>query len=438
MSKVSVALCIPTYERSECVADFLENYAPHYIEAGIDIYYYDGSGSTKTEEVVCNYPKKEHVYYIKRPVDFHPLMIFQGYGLRKEYDFIWLCNDGFQYAKDAIKIIMTNLCADYDIVEINQSSLGIGTRIFYSYSEYMQKCAPYAGAWGAVLLNSHTMLNNVNWNNYEDLFAMDLLEEFWHLSFYFNRILELDRFCALYLAMDPQIIRSSKYKKSSGWIHNSLKVGFENFVNAIEGLPDCYEGKDIAIKNGLNFGLSTLTAMYYHRMAGTYSLKEYLKYKHIIAKFSTIPNYKMFALALAPRVCIRRFVEHKIGRSQEIRHLQRFYNSFSQIVIFGIGHGAFRLKEYFEQNSTEFKGFCAQRSHGKKEYMNYPIFSIDDVAHMEQVGVIVALPKHSAQAAIADITKKLSANSVYFSVNLDLVISYELGYPTVDWGAKSK
>ena len=77
MGNVSVALCIPTCERSEWISDFLENYALHYIEAGIDIYYYDGSESTKTEEVVCNYPQKEHIYYIKRSPEWRVLTVFQ-------------------------------------------------------------------------------------------------------------------------------------------------------------------------------------------------------------------------------------------------------------------------------------------------------------------------------------------------------------------------
>lgn len=39
----SIALCIPTYQRHECVNEFLCEYAGYYQKYGIDIYYYDSS-----------------------------------------------------------------------------------------------------------------------------------------------------------------------------------------------------------------------------------------------------------------------------------------------------------------------------------------------------------------------------------------------------------
>ena len=43
-----IALCIPTYENSKVVEDFLINCAPYYMECGIDIYFYDSSREDAT------------------------------------------------------------------------------------------------------------------------------------------------------------------------------------------------------------------------------------------------------------------------------------------------------------------------------------------------------------------------------------------------------
>ena len=427
MNKVSVALCIPTYERSEWIADFLENYAPHYIEAGIDIYYYDGSESTKTEEVVCNYPQKEHIYYIKRTPEWKSPMIFQKYGLKKDYDFIWLCNDAIQLKRDAIDILMANLSIDYDIVEVNGTGYGPGTKIFRNCNEYMQQCAWHTTLYGALLLNTHTMLDKVNWNNYKELFTSKW-RPYRHVAFYFSRILELDQFCALHLAMDPQIVRGSKYKKTPGWIHQSLQVQLEGWVSTIEELPDYYSGKDKVIKQIGNFGLMTGRALCYLRMDRDYSLKEYIRYKNDWKKITEIPSYRLFILALTPRKLVKKLLECKIRKSQELKKLHKFYNSFHKIIIFGIGESAFRYAQYFEQQEIVFEGFCAQRSHGKKEYLGYPIFNIDDVAQMESAGMIVALGEAGAEVAVPDISRKMSADSIYFSADLEPVILYELGY----------
>lgn len=427
MGNISVALCIPTYERSEWIADFLENYAPHYIEAGIDIYYYDGSESTKTEEVVCSYAESGHIYYIKRPSTWYVPMIFQGYGLCKEYDFIWLCNDAVQLKKDAIDILAANLSTYYDMIEVNGTGYGAGTRVFRNCNEYMQKCAWHVTLYGAVLLNTHTMLDRIDWRKYEDIFTIKC-NSYRVVTFYFNRILELKRFCALHLAMDPQIVRHSKYKRAPWWIHQCFKILFEDWVSTIEKLPDCYTGKDDAMRKIEYFGLLTGKALCYRRIDGDYTLKKYIKYRRDFAKLMTIPNYKLLALALTPRGIVKKILELRMKKSKELNRLQKFYKSFSQIIIFGIGDSAFRYAKYFEQQKMEFLGFCAQRPHGRKEYMGHPIFSIDDLAQMESIGVIVALGEDGARVAIPDITKKLSTDSVYFSADLEIVILYELGY----------
>ena len=427
MGNVSVALCIPTCERSEWISDFLENYALHYIEAGIDIYYYDGSESTKTEEVVCNYPQKEHIYYIKRPPEWLPLMIFQKHGLKKEYDFIWLCNDAIQLKKDAIDILMTNLSVAYDIVEVNGTGYGPGTKIFRNCNEYMQQCAWHTTLYGSILLNTHTMLDKVNWNKYKELFTLEW-RPYRHVTFYFSRILELKQFCALHLAMDPQIVRGSRYKKTPGWIHQSLQVHFEHWVTTVEELPDYYSGKDKAIKQIGNFGLMTGRALCYLRMDRDYSLKEYIRYKNDWGKITEIPSHRLFILALTPGKVVKKLLECKIRKSRELKKLHKFYSFFHKIVIFGIGESAFRYAQYFEQQGMVFEGFCAQRSHGKKEYLGYPIFNIDDVAQMESAGMIVALGEAGAEVAVPDISRKMSADSIYFSADLEPVILYELGY----------
>lgn len=430
MGNISVALCIPTYQRNEMVEEFLKESAIYYLDAGIDIYFYGKKDDQATKNTVRKYQEQNRIHFIERPDDsvvLTDLKIFQGYKLEKEYDFIWLCNDAIQLKKDAITIVMANLSVNYDIVEINGTGHGAGTRIFRNCNEYMQQCAWHTTLLGAVLLNVHTMLKGISWDNYDQLFDVEK-GSYAHVAFYFNRILELKRFCALHLAMDPKIVRGSKYKKAPGWIHNCFKILFEDWLSAIEGLPDYYTGKDDAMRKIEYFDLLTGKALCYRRIDGDYTLKEYMKYRCDFAKLMTVPNYKLLALALTPRGIVKKILELRMKKSKELNRLQKFYKSFSQIIIFGIGDSAFRYTKYFEQQKMEFLGFCAQRPHGRKEYMGHPIFGIDDLAQMESIGVIVALGEDGARVAIPDITKKLSTDSVYFSADLEVVIFYELGY----------
>lgn len=195
----NVALCIPTYEKYDIVEDFLVNCSAYYIEAGIDIYYYDSSVSDKTKDIVCNWPDQEHIHYIRMPSELHAntkaYKIFQGYGLEKAYDFIWLSGDAHQCSKQAIEQLVPNLSLDYDIIEVCRSDLkSVGTRIFTDPNEYFQLCAYGLAGFGTAILNTHTMLSGVDWSYYEKKFLVEPLISFSHVSFYFYRILELDRF----------------------------------------------------------------------------------------------------------------------------------------------------------------------------------------------------------------------------------------------------
>ena len=167
IANVNVALCIPTYERYDIVEDFLVNCSAYYIEAGIDIYYYDSSVSDKTKDIVCNWPDQEHIHYIRMSSELHgntkAYKIFQGYGLEKAYDFIWLSSDSYQCSKQAIEQLVPNLSLDYDIIEVSREDLAnVGNRVFTDPNEYMQLCAPNLRAFGAAMLNTHTMLYDVD------------------------------------------------------------------------------------------------------------------------------------------------------------------------------------------------------------------------------------------------------------------------------------
>lgn len=58
----SIALCIPTYQRHECVNEFLCEYAGYYQKYGIDIYYYDSSPDDLTFSIVMNSVKQIRIY----------------------------------------------------------------------------------------------------------------------------------------------------------------------------------------------------------------------------------------------------------------------------------------------------------------------------------------------------------------------------------------
>lgn len=107
-----LAICIPTYNRSEVVQDTLSKELENCQNLGIDIYLYDSSSDGKTKEWAQKAPYK-NLYYIELDssikLDEKVVRIYQHYG-RKHYDYIWLVGDSvifsntvFQKVQDAIQ-----------------------------------------------------------------------------------------------------------------------------------------------------------------------------------------------------------------------------------------------------------------------------------------------------------------------------------------------
>ena len=84
---------------------------------------------------------------------------------------------------------------------------------------YLRDCAWKLTLFGAAMLNVHTILNGVEWNIYEEKFFEENLINFSHVSFYFNRIVEMKQFRALHIPIESKEFKSSMYKKYPGW-HN--------------------------------------------------------------------------------------------------------------------------------------------------------------------------------------------------------------------------
>lgn len=430
MEKARVAFCVATYERSKLVEDFLVKCSAHYIEEGIDIYYYDSSVSDRTRDVVCGWPDQEHVHYVRMPSDMHPgakvYKIFQGYGLKKEYDFIWLSNDACQCSRAAIEQLVSNLSPEYDIIEVinDTDAHHIGTRTFTDRNEYMGKCAWHLTLYGAALLNVHTLLEGVDWAYYEQKFLVSPLIYFSHVSFYFYRLLELDRFCARYLCMPPQSITMSSLKRTIGWARNLFYVVCEGWVQTIEGLPDYYTGKERAMSGADGFSfMRTITQFYRYKQRGIYSMRVYLKYRSVWHKVTSIPRRELFLAALVPGPAVKAFYGLRKRNGQ--RKLQRFCAAHERIVIYGTGVLGKLYARYFGRQGIPFEGFCVSRRKPKHTALGYPVYELAELenAAAGSVGFVLAMNRDHVGEVLSAVKKTAADWDIFcdfkFSEDID-------------------
>lgn len=430
MEKASVALCVPTYERSSIVEDFLTNCSAYYIQAGIDIYYYDSSISDKTKDLVCGWPDQDHIHYIRMPSDMHgntkAYKIFQGFGLEKSYDFIWLSSDGYQVSKPAIERLLDNLSLEYDIVEVygGDKSLQKETKIFTNPNEYMQKCVLDLTHFGAALLNVHTMLNGVDWSRYEKQFLAEPLIGFSHVSFYFYRALELDSFCALYLAI-PKMSKNSKAKIIYSWLGVFYHTLCESWIQTIEGLPSYYTGKEQVLAYGRNILIESIDQFYRHRELGIYSMRVFLKYWAVWEKVFSFPRWKLFLIAGIPKSLLGMFyyLRRKLGQMR----LQKFCTAHERIVIYGTGSRGELYDQLLDELGLTYEAFCvSRRKIPHQESHGHPVYEFGELTQRaDNIGFIMAMEDRNVKEVLPVIQKVVDKGDIFCDLKFTNDILYK-------------
>ena len=420
--KKKIAVCIPTYKRPRVVEDFLNTCSAYYLDSGIDIYYYDSSPDNYTEEIIKQY-NRENIFYIRvpqeMPSNIKVYQIYKGYGLKKKYDFIWVCGDAIQYAKTAIDNLLKHLDMKYDIIQMDSRDYGgIGNKEYTDYNIYLRDCAWELTLYGSAILNCHTMFDGVDWKYYKDIYNKKNLINFSHVIFYFTRICKLDTFRAYHISVDNKYFKSSYYKRKSGWYNDAFFILCESWVDAIESLPECYIYKEEAImKHGQYVMLKNAEDIAILKEPGIYNYKIYKKYQDRLRKVCPVNNKILKRLAILPMWVINIYFGKK-SKKYMINKLCKFCKNKEHIYIYGAGQYGHAYAIFLTEMGINYKGYVVTNvTDNPSEFVNDNIYNITDVKCTDKDGIIVAVSsKYSLQ--VITILKNMNIKNVFYEKDL--------------------
>ncbi|WP_322202461.1 hypothetical protein [Acutalibacter intestini] len=433
-----IALCIPTYENSKVVEDFLINCAPYYMECGIDIYFYDSSREDATEKVVKKFMTSGRIHYIAIPEYVEPdektFMIFQGYGITGEYDFIWLSGDGVQYPKEGVQFILSKLDTKYDLVTLNSRNRNgvIQAEIICDINNYFQTCAVQLTLYGAAILNTHTVFRDVNWDYYKGICLKASIAGFSHISFIFHRILELEQFCGLNLNLGKHRYRLSTKKKTSSWYQNCFSTWVYKWTEVIESLPDYYENKMAIVMSQGKSLLGNVDSFKRLKLDGVYSYKVFRKYIEYWNKVTEISLFRLFLISIEPKFFIR--VTGKIGFLLNTGNLKRFCRAHAEIYILGAGRIGEIYGEYFIKNNIPFQGFFVLPGKAaNNEMLEHPVFEFQENHYLLQnTGIVLALGPDDTRIGLENLSGLVPPKDIFNVPSLRRDIAFESGYKALN------
>lgn len=428
MRNIKIAVCIPTYNRSQIVNEFLTQCSADYVNLGIDIYIYDSSTNNETENVVKLWMEKLNcLYYIRVPSCLHANMkvfkIFQQQGLRMPYDFIWVCGDSLRFKREALLSILSNVVPEYDMIEVNGiDEEELGTRVYDDHNDYFKDCAWHLTLFGAVILNVKTMLSDVDWKDYELKYSSKELINFSHVSFYFNKLAAKESFKVLHLSLKPYLLTTSALKENYGWYKETFYVICCGWVHTIKNLPNCYKDKREAMVKFGKYTVFNPMSLLKLREDGCFNVSIYKQFRSVWEEVCDIPVIKLYIIASMP-IFMNRYIRKVWIYFRNFKgrmHLKKFLKRYPKFIIYGAGKKALRYGKSFDKENILYNGYCVTELSGNNsKLLGHPVYRLADIEDsLNNVGIVLALNPLNAEEVIQILHSKGLKENVFYDNDL--------------------
>ncbi len=379
--KKNIAFCIPTYNRSQFITEFCEKFVAIYAAFGIDIYIYDSSENDETKEIVKRYQiENEFLYYIKVntniPSNEKIYLIYQGYMFRDEYKYIWMCGDTLRFSQKAIEKMFLIVDKQYDYIVMGAHE----GKIYSDKNAFFVDCASFITFFGTVILNTDTVLRNVDWNYLSETYLSDDTLNYSQTGLYFEQLAKMDRFKAIGIPLAKDERYVSKLKMSSGWHSNAIDIICVNWVNTIQKLPECFDlnKREVTFKHGVT-DIFSPHRMMQCKLYGVYNLKKYFKNFFRFQYVSDRSLLWLFFFAILPSRVAKKLYYSKddIKNARTIQEIKIFAKGATKLFLYGAGIYGRIYASMLKRNDIEFEGFV--ETNGSSEEMIFcdkPVFEI--------------------------------------------------------------
>ena len=392
-----IVICIPTFNRPLVIKELIVKYGEYFEKLGYDLNIYDSSDNDETQQICYNLGLIYKFKYIHMSKTIHSntkvYRIYQDKDLLENYNYIWIWSDSIRWSENILYKIKNT--KDFDFVVLNhRDKENVGDRIYESPQNLFEDAAWQMTLYGATIVNTNTILKNIQWEKYENKYLTPDCINFSHVCFYFERMRKLRSPQIMHYSINTNELMVSSLKGESGWYKDIFFIWWECWYNAVNKL-DGYYNKGVVIKKlGRLSGYFTAKGMIILRIDGKYSLNVFVKYFMRIKRVTDVSLCKMFLIALMPKKLAFYYIN--LNYKKLIIHIKKLSRKYSRLYIYGCGSYARVVANKFNDWGIYFDGFCVTKKECNhfmgKEVVQYSPLLLKD----KNVGIVLGMNNNNS------------------------------------------
>jgi len=250
---------VPTYNHPDTMDEVLGITLEMYNKYGIDVYVYDSSETSDTRRVVDKYIQDGHqnLFYIDYGPNFDThikgLDVLSGYGLEKEYEYMFNVKDRTYFDESTIKKIYEASLEGYDVIFLPVAHWPLDpnpqprTEVYTDALSFFRDYGKMTPNLETTIIRWDTMLKEFDKVEFFQRYYAGIAGSFDHFNILFEQLLKVKALKIMVLRED-EVIRYVSERSNSMWVKRIFEVWIEEWSRAVEVLPEYYEPYKAVVK----------------------------------------------------------------------------------------------------------------------------------------------------------------------------------------------
>lgn len=391
----NLAICVPTYQRSDIIDKFLNDGVNNFNEFNIDVYIFDSSIDENTKKVVEKYMKLSNIYYVKMDTSLSSaekvFLIYQQFE-NSEYEYLWMTHDHTEIKNEALQIIFNALDKNADFYSINLHSSREYNEIMRDLNEFMIKSAWILNRFGTAIISVKRVIKGTNWDYMIHKYMKKSVSNYSHVGFYLERISEIENAKCFLLGVPHEYFYDYTRCEKRSWDNDTLRITTECWGKIIYLQTSKYskKAKKITLKS---IGKTEITQYKLIKMKkeGQYKFIIFLKYyKWLNKMFRKRDLFSFFLISIMPFKYTRYFFDNRIkeliGKEQKKGY---------RIVIYGAGKFASECSDKLKNANVNYDGFIVKTKKDNPDKLyNHNVYIAEDYLKKNDSFIIIAVSIH--------------------------------------------